>query len=98
MLCACNQLLCVHNSCHNNKNHMSDGKTGSPILKLHMLKLQYWEETSEQGYQKENREFPIKFPFKKLRRSLAFWQNFRSDFNVVPPFKRLLFPESFGKF
>ena len=93
MLCACNQLLCVHNSCHNNKNHMSDGKTGSPILKL-----QYWEETSEQGYQKENREFPIKFPFKKLRRSLAFWQNFRSDFNVVPPFKRLFFPESFGKF
>ena len=27
----------------------------------------YWEEISEWGYQKENREFPIWFPSKKLR-------------------------------
>ena len=36
MLCACNQLLYVHSSCHNNENNMSDSNTGSPILKVHM--------------------------------------------------------------
>ena len=36
MLCACNQLFCVQNGCHNNENNMSDSNTGCPILKVHM--------------------------------------------------------------
>ena len=32
-----------------------------------VIKREYWEEINEQVYQKENREFPIWFPSKKLR-------------------------------
>ena len=36
MLRVFNQLLYMHNSCHNNENNMSDSNTGCPILKVHM--------------------------------------------------------------
>ena len=48
----------------------------------------------EQVNQKINSEFPIWFPSKK---SLAYYQNFRSDFNAVPQLKRLFFTKSFKK-
>ena len=32
-----------------------------------VIKKEHWEEISEQEYQKENKEFPIWFPSKKLR-------------------------------
>ena len=37
-----------------------------------VIKKEYWEEISEQELQKENKEFPIKFPSKKLRGNVAF--------------------------
>ena len=39
MLCACNQLFYVDNSCHNNESNMSDSNTGYPILKVRMLDI-----------------------------------------------------------
>ena len=36
ILCACDELLYVHSSCHNDENNMSDSNTGSPIFKVHM--------------------------------------------------------------
>ena len=36
MLCVCNQLFCVHSSCHSNENNMSDMNIACPMSKVHM--------------------------------------------------------------
>ena len=52
MLCACNQLFCVHNSCHNNVNNMFDSNTGCPILKVHMWDIMFAREEYLQSFWK----------------------------------------------
>ena len=44
MLCACNQLFCVYNSCRINENNLSDSNTRCPILKVHMWDIMFERE------------------------------------------------------
>ena len=41
MLCACNQLFCMHNSCHVDENNLSSSNTGYPILKVHIWDIKF---------------------------------------------------------
>ena len=52
IICASNQLFCVHNSCHNNENNMSDTKPGCPILKVHMWDIMFSREEYLRSYWK----------------------------------------------
>ena len=52
MLCTCNQLFCVHNSCHNNENNISHGNTGCPMLKVHMWEIMFAREEYFQSFWK----------------------------------------------
>ena len=50
MLCACNQLFCVHKSCQNNENNTSDVNTGFPIFKVHMWDIMFARERYLQSF------------------------------------------------
>ena len=52
MLCACSQLLCVHSSCHNNENNMSDNNTRCSTLKVHMWDIIFAREENLQSFKK----------------------------------------------
>ena len=49
---ACNQLLSVHNSCHNNENNMSDTNIGCPISKSLMWDIMFAREEYLQSFWK----------------------------------------------